>query len=115
MNINSDKNFFYDDFSDSLMISNPNNKDEIIGSVRILNLIIDFATNSRIANVEIKNVSELLKQLDINPSILENLKAAKINLKQLRNGYLIYFILKYDDKVERIPYNIQTKEQIILA
>ena len=115
MNNETNQSFFYDDFSDSLMISNPNNKDKAIGSVRILNLIIDFAPDSRIANIEIKNISELLKQLDIDSSILENLEDAKINLKQLRNGYLIYFILKHNNKVERIPFNIQTKEQIILV
>lgn len=107
------KSFMYDEFSDSLMIFNLKNKDPVIGSVNVLNLIIDLTANSKIANIEIKHISEYLKQLEINPEILYLLDSVDICLTQLRNGFLIYFLLKYDNKITRIPYNIQTKDIII--
>jgi len=107
--------YVYDEFSDRLMIFNEINKDEVCGSVNVLNLVIDLTANGRIANVEIKNVSDYLKELEIDPSILKELDSAKISVKQLRNGYLLYFILKANDRVERIPFNIRTKEKPILA
>ena len=36
------KSFMYDEFSDSLMIFNLKNKDPVVGSVNVLNLIIDL-------------------------------------------------------------------------
>ena len=107
--------FLYDEFSDRLLISNLKNKEKVSGSVAILNLTIDFTNDSKIANIEIKHVSEYLRSIDIDPSILKNLDEAKISLKQLRNGYMIYFLLKQGNKIERIPYNVQTEKSINLA
>ena len=109
------KGFMYDEFSDSLMIFNANNKEPVIGSVNVLNLIIDLTGDSRIANIEIKHVSEYLKEIKIDPSILKRLDNVELSLRQVRNGYLIYFIFKYDNKIERVPYNIQTEEKSILV
>ena len=107
--------FVYDEFSDRLLISNLKNKDQVIGSVSVLNLTIDFTKESRIANIEIKHVSDYLKSIDIDSSILKNLDEAKISLKQLRNGYVIYFLLKHGGMIERIPYNVQTQNAISLV
>ena len=108
------KTFMYDEFSDSLMIFNPNNKEPVIGSVNVLNLVIDLTGESRIANIEIKHISDYLNEIGISPDILKRLEDVELSLRQVRNGYLIYFILKYDNKIERIPYNIQTTENSIL-
>jgi hypothetical protein len=70
----------YDEFSDSLMIFNTKNKDPVVGSVNVLNLIIDLTANSRIANIEIKHISEYLSDLDISPGILNKLENANISI-----------------------------------
>ena len=114
-NILIKKTFMYDEFSDSLMIFNIRNKDPVIGSVNVLNLIVDLTANSQIANIEIKHISDYLEEIGINPNILKKLDDAKISIKPVRNGYLIYFLLKYDNKIRRIPYNIQTREKAILV
>jgi len=101
--------FMYDKFSDRLMISSKKPEDKIIGSIRTLNIIIDFTTKNKIANIEIKKVSDYLKSIDINPEILINLSEANLMFKSCRDGYLIYFILKSDSQTERIPFNIQSK------
>jgi len=109
------KNFAYDEFSDRLMIFNSENTKPVIGSVNILNLIIDFTSNSKIANIEIRHISDYLNTIGINPNILKKLDDARISMKQLRNGYLIYFLLKHENKIERIPYNLQTSQKLISA
>jgi hypothetical protein len=102
----------YDDFSDRLMISC--NEGDVVGSLRFLNLNIDFLSGNKIANIELIKASSYLKSIGINPRILESLNQAKIMFKPCRNGYLIYFILKAGKNIERIPYNIQAIEKPLL-
>jgi len=106
--------FLYDDFSDRLMISNKKDSDKIIGSVAILNLIIDFNSEHKIVNIELKKASDYLKSLKINPAILNKLTSAEIVSKQCRDGYIIYFILQAGEIIEKIPYNIYSQKQILL-
>ena len=100
------KSFMYDDFSDRLFISCNRDPSSIKGSIRLLNLVIDFTTDMKVANIELKKVSDYLESLGIDSKILNKLTDAKILFKQCRDGYLIYFILKSGKRVERIPYNI---------
>ena len=104
----------YDDFSDRLMISCKKASDKIIGSVQILNIILDFTANNKIANIELKKASDYLKSLRINPDILKNLTNAEIVFRQCRDGYLIYFILQSGPRIEKIPYNIYSQKPILL-
>ena len=110
-----DRSFFYDEFSDRLMISTKKNTDMIKGSVRFLNLTIDFTTENKIANIEIKHISEYIASIGINPLILKELDDVKLVFKSCRDGYLIYFIFKSMGKVEKIPYNIQAKAVPVLC
>ncbi len=65
--------FMYDEDLDRLMIFNTLSKDEKVqGSANILNLILDITTKNRIANLEIKNVSDYLKSVGHNLDILKN-------------------------------------------
>ena len=105
----------YDDFTDRLFISCKKNSEEISGSIRVLNLIIDFTFANKVANVELKKASYFLKSIGINPKILNKLTSADIMLKQCRDGYLIYFILRAKNQIERIPYNIQSKKMPLLT
>lgn len=106
--------FLYDDFSDRLMISCKKDSDKIIGSVGILNLILDFTANNKIANIELKKASDYLKSLKINPDILNHLTNAEIVFRQCRDGYLIYFLLQSGERIEKIPYNIYSHNPILL-
>jgi hypothetical protein len=105
------KNFFYDDFSDRLMISCKKAGDKISGSVRVLNVTLDFTTDNRIINVEIKNVSDYISSLGLNPNILGDLEDAQLMFKQYRDGYVVYFLLKPKlGNIERIPFNVPMKQ-----
>ena len=106
--------FMYDDFSDRLLISCKKSGEKVIGSIKFLNLNIDVGSANKILNVELKKASNFLKSIKINPDILNNLVEANLILKTCRDGYLIYFVLKSEDRVERIPYNIQSVKTPIL-
>ena len=108
--------FMYDEDLDRLMIfNNIRDNEEVYGSVRILNLILDITTNNRIANLEIRNVSEYLKSIEKDPGILKILNSAKININQVRGGFLIQIILAGLNKIEKIPYTIPTEEKILIT
>jgi len=110
------KNFMYDKNLDRLMIFNNIREDEkIYGSVKILNLILDITTKNRIANIEIRNISNYLNSLEKNPEILETLKDIKINTHQLRGGFVIQINLIGENNTEKIPYTIPTQEQILIT
>lgn len=106
--------FMYDDFSDRLLISCKKSGEKVAGSIKFLNLNIDFGTSNKILNIELKKASDFLKSIGVNPIILNNLIDANLVLKTCRDGYLIYFVLKTEDRVERIPYNIQSVKAPIL-
>src|SRR3989338_6180771 len=106
--INKKFTFVYDELSDRLFISGKTEKDSVYGSMRILNITLDFTTDNKIINIELRRASKYLESLGVNPKILSNLTGAEIVVQQRRDGYLIYFILYSGEQVERIPYNIFT-------
>ena len=108
--------FMYDEDLDRLMIFNNLKDDEkVYGSVRILNLILDITTKNRIANLEIRNVSEYLKSIEKDSNILKILSSAKIEVIQVRGGFLIQIVLVGLNKTETIPYTIPTEEKILIT
>lgn len=102
------KGFFYDDFSDRLMITCKRENEKVSGSVRVLNVTLDLTSEGKIVNVEVRNISEYLNNIGVNSKLLDNLKDAELISKKYNNGYMIYFILKTDKIVEKIPFNLPT-------
>ncbi|MBS3065703.1 hypothetical protein J4229_01520 [Candidatus Pacearchaeota archaeon] len=108
--------FMYDKDLDRLMIFNKLKADEkVYGSVNILNLTLDITTKNRIANIEIRDISEYLKSIDKDPTILNNMNSAKISIVQVRGGFLIQIVLAGLNKIEKIPYTIPTEEKILIT
>jgi uncharacterized protein YuzE len=106
--------FHYDDFSDKLFISCKDENEKVHGSVRVLNLTIDFTAENKAVGVEIAQASKYLESLGINPEILNKLTNAELIFEQKQDGYLIYFILHSENQTERIPYNIITEQPILI-
>ncbi|MBS3083230.1 hypothetical protein J4423_00330 [Candidatus Pacearchaeota archaeon] len=108
--------FIYEDMTDRLFISRKDNSDKIYGSIRILNVILDITTNNEVANIELIDASQYLESLGLDSSILQNLTEVEISFKQIRQGYLIAFILKSGKKAIAVPYNIQmpVNKQIVI-
>ena len=111
-----EKNYFYDEFSDRFMISCKKTNEKIVGSVRVLNVTLDFANNGKIVNVEIRNISEYLSSLGLNSMVLTDLEDAQLIFKKYKDGYVLYFILKpKHGNIERIPFNVPMKQSLIIA
>jgi uncharacterized protein YuzE len=110
------KNYFYDEFSDRFMISCKKPEEKVVGSVRVLNVTLDFASNGKIVNVEIRNISEYLNSLGLNSNVLIDLEDAQLMFRQYRDGYVLYFILKpKHGNIERIPFNVPMKPALLTA
>lgn len=107
--------FHYDDFSDRLFISCKEDCEKIQGSIRVLNLTIDFTTENKAVAVEISQASKYLESLGIDSKILNNLTKAELVFQQKRDGYLIYFILHAGSQIERIPFNILAENPIRIS
>lgn len=107
----------YDDFSDRLFISRKSEKDVMDGSVRILDVILDFNKQGKVTNIELIDASQYLNSLDINPKILSKLNYADFSIKELRNGYVIIFLLKSGKEFFKFPYSIHipTRKQVPIA
>jgi len=82
-------NFMYDDFSDRLFISCKKADEKVVGSIRTLNVNIDFGSGNKILNVELKKASNFLEFIGINPKILNNLKEANLIIKK-PYGFLLH-------------------------
>lgn len=99
--------FSYDSFTDRLMICSAKCGEKVQGSVKILNIILDFLPSGKIANIEILNASEYLDSLGINPKILDTLEKVRLVSKQYRDGLMIYFVLRsHEGLTERVPFNL---------
>lgn len=108
---------YYDQKYDRLMIAGKKDSDIMSGSVRILNVILDFNTENKAVNAELLHASEYIESLGLDPEILGNITGGGLSFRQLKNGYEIIFILKLGQKVIPISYNVQlpTQKQIIIT
>jgi uncharacterized protein YuzE len=91
------KSFMYDDFSDSLMVFA---EDETGKKHNYLlgDFIISLNEEGAVVGLEIRGVSYLLENYDINPGILDTLEHAE--LKSSVNGTMIYIFLILESAVD---------------
>lgn len=108
--------FMYDEDLDRLIVFNNLKEDEkVYGSVNMLNLILDITNKNRIANIEIRNISDYLLSLDKNVELLKELTEVKINIQQVRGGFLMNILLITKNKIEKIPYPIATAKEVLIT
>ena len=84
----------YDKEHDRLMVAGKSDSDIMTGSVRILNVVLDFNTKNQVVNAELLHASEYLDSLSIDSEILNKITTGNLVFRQLRNGYEIIFVLK---------------------
>ena len=108
--------FMYDENLDRLMIFNNVDSDEkVYGSVDILNLTLDITTKDRIANVEIRNVSDYLKSISGDSEILKVLERANVSVSQVRGGFIIHIGLFGLNKNEVVLFTIPTEKEMLIT
>jgi hypothetical protein len=110
------ESFMYDEDLDKIMIFNELDEgDEIYGSTKIFNLVLDFTKTNKIANVEIRNVSEYLESLGMSSGILDDLESTEILLDHLDGGFLLTVLLRSNGVVYRVPFSIATEKEILVS
>lgn len=108
------KNFDYDDVSDSLIISRKKSGEVVQGSAEVGNLTLDFTNNGRIVNVEFQNISNFLKMMNVNPSILNELNEADLIVQKQRGAISIFVTLKTPTLTQSLPLAIiPVKDQLV--
>lgn len=98
-----EKNFDYDQISDSLIISRKQVYEKVQGSAEIGNLILDFTSSGKIVNLEFQNISKFLKIININPNILNELTEANLIIQNQRDAISLFAILKTPYLQQPIP------------
>jgi len=84
--------FDYDSENDSLFVYR---KAKIKGSVDVGYFVIDISTDGKVIGLEILNISEVLKNLNIaNPTeFLDNIKKAGFRAVYQRDSLIVYFMI----------------------
>ena len=98
-----EKNFDYDDISDSLIISVKQQDEKVHGSAEIGNLVLDFTNNGKIVNVEFSNISKFLEMININPNILRELTEVNLIVQRQKEAISLFAILKTQHLQQPIP------------
>ena len=93
------KNFMYDDLSDSLMVfvDNETGKDNYL----LGDFIVSFNEKGIIVGLEIRGISYLLENYEIDPKILDNLE--NVELKAEMNRNMIYIFLSIESTIDLKP------------
>tara|TARA_Y100000310_G_scaffold267916_1_gene280250 strand:- start:71 stop:448 length:378 start_codon:yes stop_codon:yes gene_type:complete len=95
---NYKKNFHYDDFSDSLMVFNNDINEKVEDNYILGDFIISLNESGEVVGLEIRGVSYLLENYEINPKILDNLE--DVQLKVSTRGQMIYISLNFESNVD---------------
>ena len=83
------KNFDYDNFSDSLIISRKQTDEKVQGSAEIGNLILDFTNTGKIVNIEFQHISKFLEVMNVNPNILNELTAVDLIVQKQKGAVFL--------------------------
>ncbi len=98
-----EKNFDYDDISDSLIISRKQADEKVQGSAEVGNLILDFTSGGKIVNVEIQHISRFLEMMNVNTNILNELEGVDLIVQKQRGAVFLFAILKTPTLKQPLP------------
>ena len=88
------KRFSYDEFSDSLIISNKLGNDKAERNFEVGDIIFSLTREGKIASIEIRGASYFLESCNINPNILKNIKNIELNIIPKRGT--LFLMLKIE-------------------
>lgn len=88
------RNFSYDEFSDSLIVSNRQENEIVKDNFEVGDIIFSLTGKGKIVSVEIRGFSNFLDNCDIDPKILNNLK--NVELRVIAKKETIFLVLKME-------------------
>ena len=103
---NYKKNFHYDDFSDRLMIFNKDINEKVDDNHIFGDFVVSLSESGEVVGLEIIGVSDVLREYDINPEILNNLKNVGLKAVSKKGAVYIYFNLESEMDMKLINQKI---------
>ena len=79
------KNFSYDEYSDSLIVSNRQENEKVRENFEVGDIIFSLTGKGKIVSIEIRAVSSFLESCNINPNILKNIKKVSLKIISAKN------------------------------
>jgi len=79
------KNFSYNEYSDSLIVSNRQENKKVRENFEVGYIIFSLTGKGKIVSIEIRAVSSFLESCNINPNILKNIKKVSLKIISAKN------------------------------
>ena len=113
-NIIKTKSSAYNEYFDRLLIFNDNADESIKGGIKIHdNFIFHLNEQDEVVKVEIKNISTLLNDMNIDPNILKNMQGVTFTIKETSDGYVLLFDFLVNKEIIKVPFAVLTEERSI--
>lgn len=113
MSLNERKNFSYDDYSNSLIISNRQENEIVRENFEIGDIIFSLTGKGKIVSIEIRGISSFLESCNINLEILEKAKNISFGVKPKNNSLFIMMIIESIEKEHYVSKQIPLVVPII--
>ena len=88
------KKFHYDEYSDSLIVSNREENEIVKRNFEIGDIIFSLSEKGKIVGIEIRGISSFLESCNINPSILKDMNNIELQILPKRGA--IFLLLKIE-------------------
>lgn len=105
------KNFMYDDFSDRLMIFSNDENEKVKDNYVFGDFVISLTEGGKVVGLEIIGISEILRDYDVDPRILDNMK--NVELKVIPRNGAIYIFFNIESEVDLKP--VKQKIPLIMS
>ena len=86
------KNYSYDDYSDSLIISMRQENEKVRENFEVGDIIFSLTGKGKIVSIEIRGASSFLESCNINPVILANIQSISFEIAVKRDS--LFIVLK---------------------
>ena len=107
------KNFSYDEYSDSLIISNRQENEIVKSNFEIGDIIFSLTGKGKIVSIEIRGVSSFLESCNIDPKILSVAHDIELQITPKRGAIFLLLKIISTEKEHIISKNIPLVVPII--
>ncbi len=103
------KNFSYDSYSDSLIVTNRQENEIVRNNFEVGDIIFSLTGRGKIVAIEIREFSSFLESCNLNPKITESLTSVELNINPKKES--IFLLLK----IGFLEGNVQLSKNIPLV
>ena len=100
------KNFSYDEYSDSLIVSNRAENELVKSNFEVGDIIFSLTGKGKIVSIEIRGFSSFLESCNINTKMADNLKNVELNIVPKKDTIFLIIKIESSEKEEIITKDI---------